>query len=350
MARAESMNAPLRGFKRIAVLRLSSIGDIVLTLPVVQALRTAYPEAELHYWVKEEYQDLVRFHPAVNHVRALEKDARRIEDLVSMSSELEDCDLIVDLHGSVRTRILTFRQKAPVLRSPTHRFTRERWVRAKWSRPAPAPHASERYAAALIPLGLRAPDLPSLHAGSEAEAWADQWFAAAAFSQRPLALAPGAQHATKCWPEASWLDLARRATVANRPLVVFSTPAEKRAFRVFADYIDALPGARWVLEPLARVAALLTGCAAAVTHDSGIMHLSAARGLSVVALFGSTSPVLGFAPSGLNHHVLGHELPCRPCTVHGREACPLGHFRCMLGLSVDEVWQATELSLEASVT
>ena len=56
-----------------------------------------------------------------------------------------------------------------------------------------------------------------------------------------------------------------------------------------------------------------------------------------MALFGSTSPVLGFAPVGEGHAVLCRELPCQPCTVHGRERCPLGHFRCMTSIGVDEV-------------
>lgn len=333
---------PPGGFRRIAILRLSSIGDVVLTLPVVQALRAAFPAAELHYWVKEEYQDLVRFDPAIAHVRVLERDARKLEDLISMSAELEDCDLIVDLHASLRTRVLTFRQKAPVLVAPTHRWLRERWVRAKWSRPAPAPHALERYASALAALRVSAPGLPELHAGAEAEAWAAAFIAERGLERRPLALAPGAQHATKCWPEASWVALTEQAAAAGVPLLVFSTPSEKRALSALARAIESNPMAVWVTEPLARAAALLSHAAAAITHDSGLMHMAAARGLRLVALFGSTSPVLGFAPSGPGHRVLGRDLPCRPCTVHGREACPLGHFRCMRDLEVGEVWQAAQ--------
>ena len=102
---------PEGGFRRIAVLRLSSLGDVILALPVVEALARAWPEAALEFWVKEEYAGVLRAHPALKHVRALERDARKLEDLVSMSAELEDCDLIVDLHDSLRTRLLSFRQR-----------------------------------------------------------------------------------------------------------------------------------------------------------------------------------------------------------------------------------------------
>ncbi len=331
---------PSGGFREIAVLRLSSLGDVVLTLPVVHALKAAWPDARLHYWIKEEYADLVRHDPAIAHVRVLEKDARRLEDLVSMSAELESCDLIVDLHGNARTRVLTVRQAAPVLRAPSQRWLRERWVRARWSRPRPADPATRRYAAALAPLGLAAGDVPVLHAGAAAEGWADDWLAAWGPASRPVALCPGAKHATKRWPEARWCELDAALAAAGESRLVFTTEAERRALPRFAGRIAADPGARWVTEPLPRMAALLAHASAAVTHDSGLMHLAAARGLRVVALFGSTSPVLGFAPRGEGHAVLYRNEPCQPCTLHGREACPLGHFRCMNGIAVDDVLAA----------
>src|SRR5262249_19592393 len=153
--------------------------------------------ARIDYWTKEEYADVVRFDPAIAHVRRLERDARRPEDLVSMSAELEDCDLIVDLHQSARSRVLTFRQKAPVLRAASFRLRRARWVHARWSSPLPTPHALERYAAALAPLAIAADGVPRVAAGEEAEGWAAGWLAAWNPPGTPLALCPSARHATK---------------------------------------------------------------------------------------------------------------------------------------------------------
>src|SRR5258705_17613 len=217
---------PAGGFRDIAVLRLSSLGDVILTLPAVRALKRAFPAARISYWTKQEYAGVLAHEPAIAHLRLLEPDARRLEDLVSMSAELEGCDLIVDLHGSLRTRLLCFRQRAPVVRAAAARLLRARWVHARWSRPRPAPHALERYAAAL----------------------------------------------------------------------------RSRA-------------------------------AAGVSGDRGLMPLAAARGLPVVALFGSTAPELGFAPAGAGHEVLCRHEPCQPCTLHGRERCPRRHFRCMEGIT-----------------
>src|SRR5207247_6299473 len=143
------------------------------------------------YWTREEYQDLVRFDSAIAHVRVLERDARRVEDLVSMSAELEDCDLIVDLHAVPRTRLLTFRQQAVVVRSGTWRLRRSRWVHARWSRPRPVPPALERLASALRPLGLRTTELPRVEAGEEAERWAEAWMGEWRPGRAPVALCPG---------------------------------------------------------------------------------------------------------------------------------------------------------------
>jgi heptosyltransferase-2 len=341
---------PPGGFREIAVLRLSSLGDVVLTLPVVHALASAWPGAALHYWVKEEYADLVRFDPSVRHVRALERDASRVEDLVSMSAELEDCDLIVDLHGSARTRLLTFRQRAPVLRVRGRRLQRERWVRARWSRPAPLPHATARYAETLAPLGLKPESLPRVHTSAAAHAWARAALAALGGRRGCIALCPGARHATKRWPEERWCELEARLAAGGLARAVLSTPAEQRALPRLAAQVAATAGAGWYTEPLERATAMLGACSLAVTHDSGLMHLAAACGLRVVALFGSTSPVLGFAPSGEGHAVLCRELPCQPCTLHGRERCPLGHFHCMTRITVDEVFDAVGGILERRPT
>jgi heptosyltransferase-2 len=330
---AKPLAVPEGGFREIAVLRLSSLGDVILALPVVHALHAAYPQARLHFWVKEEFASLLHFDPAIAHVRELEKDARRVEDLVSMSAELETCDLIVDLHGNMRTR-------APVLRALSERLLRERWVRARWTQP-PRPHtALARYAAALAPLGLAVPEAPRLVAGEAAEGWAAEWLAGWTESGPLVALCPGAKHTTKQWPQEHWCALDELLSQAGVRRVVFSTAAERRELGDLAARIDADPLSKWCLEPLPRVAALLKHASAAVTHDSGLMHLAAARGTRVVAIFGSTSPVLGFAPAGEGHVVLCRDEPCQPCTVHGRERCPLGHFRCMREIAPAQVLAA----------
>jgi heptosyltransferase-2 len=279
--------------------------------------------------VKEEYAGVVAHDPAIDHVRVLEKDARKIEDVVSMSAELEDADLIVDLHVNGRTRVLTFRQKAPVLRAPSYRLLRERWVRARWTKPKPAPHVTERYAQTVAPLGVAVTGTPRVVCGGEAERWADDWLREWNPSRAPIALCPGAGRFTKRWPEEHWLALDEKLEAAGHARLWFSTEPERWAMPALAGRIEHQAAARWVVQPLPHIAALMSRCSAAVSNDSGLMHLAAARGLRVVAIFGGTVPELGFAPVGEDHAVLVHRVPCQPCSLHGLEKCPKGHFRCM---------------------
>jgi ADP-heptose:LPS heptosyltransferase len=334
---------PADGFRSIAVLRLSSLGDVILTLPVVHALARAYPRARIHYWTKEEYADLVRHDPAIAHVRALEPDARRLEDLVSMAAELEDADLIVDLHGNTRTRILTFRQQAPVLRASSFRLRRAAQVHARALRPQPPPSALRRFAHAVAPLGVEVSETPHVHAPVDAEAWAATWLEEWTAGERPVALLPGARHFTKRWPEEHWLALLEDLLSSGCAVVCCSSAAEKSLFPALAERISEAPRARWCTEPLPRLAAVLSRASAAVSSDSGLMHLAAARGARVVALFGSTAPELGFAPAGEGHAVLCRHEPCQPCTLHGRESCPKGHFRCMRLITAEQVREALRL-------
>jgi heptosyltransferase-2 len=336
-AEAKPGRVPPGGFRRITVLRLSSLGDVILALPVAHELARAFPGARLDFWTKEEYADVVRFDPLITHVRSLERDARRVEDLVSMSAELEECDLIVDLHGSLRTRLLTFRQRALVLRAASCRVGRARWVRARWTRPGPVPHALERYAGSLRPIGLASTGAPRVVVDPGAEAWREEWLRSWPDAGRPVALCPGARHATKRWPEEHWLQLHRSLRGRGARLLYLSLESERRSLPALAACAEGDPQVRWCTEPLARMAAALTCCTAAVTQDSGLMHLAAARGTRVAALFGSTSPVLGFAPAGEGHVVLCRNERCQPCTLHGRERCPKGHFDCMRKLEPDQV-------------
>jgi len=332
---SRAIAVPPDGWREIAVIRLSSLGDVVLTLPVIHALRHAYPQAKLHAWVKEEFADVFAHDPAVDHVRVLEKDARKIEDLVSMSAELESCDLIVDLHASLRARVLTARQSGVVLRVRGQRLTRARWVHARWSRPRRAPHALERYAGTLAPLGLAAPGVPRLSVSADAERWAEDFLRERFGTTSVVGFCPAARHFTKRWPEEHWLDLLERMRARGLGVLAFSLPREKAATPALAAAVEGR-GA-WCTETLVRQAALLGRLRAVVTGDTGLMHVAAARGARVVAMFGSTSPVLGFAPAGEGHHVLCREEPCQPCTLHGRESCPKGHFRCMRELKPAEV-------------
>src|SRR5262249_41995476 len=128
----------------------------------------------------------------------------------------------------------------------------------------------------------------------------------------------------------------------GRRTMIFTGPRERASLAALDAAARERPDVRWCEAPLSRMAALLGRAAAVVTCDSGLMHVAAARGAKGVAMFGSTSPVLGFTRAGEGHAVLCRNEPCQPCTLHGREQCPLKHFRCMRELKPGDVEAALD--------
>src|SRR6185503_4040985 len=108
----------------------------------------------------------------------------------------------------------------------------------------------------------------------------------------PIAMLPGARHGTKRWPESHWLELHDRLRGAGHRLLYASLASERDQLPGLAARVAADAGSRWCLESLPRIASLLSRAAAAVSSDSGLMHVAAARGTRVVAMFGSTAPEL----------------------------------------------------------
>jgi ADP-heptose:LPS heptosyltransferase len=146
-------------------------------------------------------------------------------------------------------------------------------------------------------------------------------------------LAPGAQHATKCWPAAHWRALAHRLAAEGK-IVAGTGAAHERALLDGAPVIDAF-GA-----PLDVTAALLARAKVVVANDSGLLHLASAAGAPVVGLYGPTVRALGFHPYQARGTVLERPLPCRPCSAHGGAACPRGHHRCLADITPDHVLAA----------
>lgn len=314
---------------KILVIRFSSAGDIILTSPFIRALRRRYPGGEIHYLTKRAFAPLVEHSPHLNRVIAMEPGTG-LGGLARLKSSLirdngGDYDIVFDLHDSLRSRYVRFglgRSVATIVKP-----TLAKWllVRRKVNRLRPIVPIPLRYLAVGAPFGLEDDGLGlELHLGPT--------LAPILPDGRPtIAMAPGARHMTKQWPPEYFVELGRRlASGHGARIVLLGSPDERELAEEIATAIghDAtnLAGRTTFLE----AAAALDAADVAVTNDSAMAHIAAARGRPVVALFGSTVQEFGFAPFRTPSTVVEVEgLPCRPCTTIGREACPLGHFRCM---------------------
>jgi len=322
---------------RVVIVRFSSIGDVLLTTPLVRALRHRHPDAELVFVTKRVMAPLVSDSPHLTRVLALEPGeplrrlARRVRALAPTHG--------LDLHGSLRSTALRALVRTRWAGYRKRRLARTVLVATKldvYGRSLPVP---ERYFAAARRLDVR-PDggPPEFHLAAGARERADAWLADRRLAGAPFAaLAPGAAHATKRWPVRHWSELAGRLRAAGLTPVVVGGPGD----RGIAQQLAAVPSAAGEFS-LQETGALLARASVLVSGDTGVMHMATGVGTPVVALFGPTVARFGFFPYRAPAHVLERPLPCRPCTAMGSSRCPLGHHRCLEEIAAADVVAAVD--------
>ena len=320
----------------VLLVRFSSIGDILLTTPLVRALRRRHPDAQLVYVTKRALTPLVADNPNVSRVVALEP-GEPVTHLAARLRALEPTHGL-DLHGSLRSLALR-----ALLRCRWSGYSKRRLARAVLVRlkrdvfrgRTPVP---ERYFEAARRLGVR-PDAspPEFFLGAAARARVHHWMREHGLKDRPLvALAPGAAHATKRWPIANWVAAAERLRDAGVHLVVVGGPDDRGAAQQLTP-LAALAAGEFTLQ---ETGALLAHARAVVSGDTGVMHMATGVGTPVVALFGPTVEQFGFFPYRARATVLQRDLTCRPCSTMGSARCPLGHHRCLRDIAPAEVTDA----------
>lgn len=313
--------------EKIAVIRFSSIGDIVLTLPVVHALKKEYPHAEIHFVTKSVFQDLLSGESDIDRFHTLEKGA----SLRSLRAELqaEKFDLVVDLHDNQRSRFLTFRLNAPVKRYRKDRLRRILYLFFK-KREIVTP-IWKRYLSAVDNEGVS----PDFHLGLSDKS--RESVASLLPLGEYLVVAPGSTWATKEWPLAKYEELAAQLSVTSFPIVVVGGAKDRAVQEVFQNTL----GER--VTPLAGElsisgsAAVVAGASQILTVDTGMMHIASACDIPAVVLFGSTVQEFGFFPASGEAKVLERDLPCRPCSHTGKKACPKKHHNCMNEIRAEDV-------------
>ncbi|MFB3907827.1 MAG: glycosyltransferase family 9 protein [Candidatus Eisenbacteria bacterium] len=317
--------------RRILLARLHSLGDVVLSTGI--AARVAGVEG-----ARVEILTLPAFRPLFAGL-----PVAAIWDPATLPRKAGSFDRVIDLQASATSRRI-LRGLGPPARCRSRSAAR-RWVVLWGDRPPrPAiPHAVVRYAEAAGMAGEPVSRLrPTVQVTEEEQAEARRRFPAAwERTARPCAaLATGASRAMKRWPEDRFEAVARALEAEGWSTIRLDPPRSGAGRTLGTGQVDAdgygeEPGR--VRAPLGPLKAILARCRALVSNDSGVMHLGAGLGVPVVALFGSTSPVFGFAPLGPRDRVLGRPLECRPCAAHGARFCWLGHRRCLEEIQAGEV-------------
>ncbi len=337
----------MHAFENILVVRFSSLGDVLLTTPVIRGLRQRFPSSRIEALVKREYADVLRFNPHLSGLIEFEESGSGAFSALVAELRRKKFDLIVDLHNSLRSNLLRFHLWRPRrLLFNKHVFRRYMLVRWKRNLYDGIVSVADRYRQAVAGLGI-----PDDGRGLDLQLPPEAVSAVRVRMERMhierhhpvIGFAPTARHATKRWPPERFV--ASGSALAAEPglkILILGGKEDSEYCGDIAHLINTSTGSK-VAESLSgettllETAAVMDYCDVVLCNDSGLMHLAAARGRPVVALFGSTVREFGFEPYRTAHAIIERSgLECRPCSHIGREACPLGHFRCMVDISSDE--------------
>lgn len=350
-----------REFSRILLIKPSALGDVVHTLPVLAKLRARYPQARIDWLITPENAEVVRYHPALSNVvlfarRDFSKRGHRWRAFLSFFDLLKQIrnaryDLVIDLHGQVRSAFFSLISGAPVrigfdrpikrgltvstehdLRNiPNHgwRGAREGSWLAYTHRiriPTLDVHAIDRYlwVGGLLGFDANPPDL-SIHLSAQTIEKVDRLLEenGVTDSQPLIVLVPGTIWETKHWTIEGFAGVARQFLQEGFAVALAGTARDQQRCRQIAAAAPGVANLCGKTTP-ADLAGLIGRAEVAVTNDSGSMHVAASLGKPMVSVFGPTNPV-HIGPYERPESVVRVDLPCSPCNYRRLSQCPFDH-------------------------
>lgn len=330
--------------KKILIIRFSSIGDIVLTSPVIRCLKKQL-KAEVHYLTKQSYYDVLKANPYLDKIYVIKKE---ITELIP-ALQKEQYDYLIDLHKNLRSLHLRLRLNVKTFAFDKINFQKWLMVGFKINR-LPKIHIVDRYIETVYALGVQN-DKQGLDyfIPPEDEIVLDDFFQKH-LSHHPIsndeqqitnqqltinhpytAFVIGAAHKTKRLPIDKIISLCQKM---KGIVVLLGGPDEAKEgaeiVRAAGNHIINTCG----ILTLNQSASLVQQATKVITHDTGLMHIAAAFQKEIISIWGNTIPEFGmypYYPPGieLDTTIQVHGLSCRPCSKIGFQKCPKGHFQCM---------------------
>jgi heptosyltransferase-1 len=362
-----------RNFRRILLIKLSALGDVVHTIPVLNRLRRRYPAAQIDWLLTPALAEMLKDHPGISRVLLFDREKwlapwSALASIGRLAAKLRaaDYDLVIDMHGQFRTALLTLATGAPV-RIGFDRPRREVWSASGRTLPAEARrhawkgaregswlaythhiaiptldvHAIDRYLSISPMLGLDQgePDF-SFPISTVADHRVERMLGDS--GRRLLTIAPGTVWETKHWRSEGFAEVARHFLRRGFAVALIGSDREHdicHAVAAAAPGVIDLSG-QTTLSDLAALTRRSTIC---LTNDSGPMHLAVALNRLVVSVFGPTDEIW-IGPYRRPNAVLRANLPCAPCYLRVLRRCPNDHA-CMTAITAPMVIDRLEMSL-----
>lgn len=321
---------------KILVIRFSSIGDIVLTTPVIRCLKNQIEDAEIHVLTKKKFANLYKTNPYINKVYEYDDSLKKnIEEL-----KLENYDYIVDLQKNKRSVRVRKALNCPCSSFPKLNFKKFLLTAFKINM-MPDIHIVDRYFKAVEKLGVNN-DYQGLDFFISEKNNYPTTELPVNFQNAYHAFVIGGTYKTKILPAVKIVEVIKRL---NEPVILLGGPEDvERANEIISAVSDS---EFQVLSLVGKInleqsASVVKNAKSVLTNDTGLMHIAAAFHKNIVSVWGNTVPELGMYPylpkeSEKCHIVECKDVRCRPCSKLGFKECPKKHFRCMMDIDVERV-------------
>lgn len=330
----------LPGLKKFLVIQTAFIGDVVLATALVEKLHAHYPDSRIDFLLRKGNESLLRNHPIIQQIYIWDKKGGKYRDLFRILKQVrsERYDHVINVQRFAATGILTALSGAGETigfdKNPFSRFFSKR-IAHRISDAAHPLHETERNQALIHHLTNSLPAKPRLYPAAE------DFEKVAPFKNRPyLCIAPASVWFTKQYPAAKWAALIDRLDTAWNVYLIGgpSDTALAESIREACSSSGRIENLCGKLN-LLQSAALQRDALRNLVNDSAPMHFASSQNAPVTAIYCSTVPDFGYGPLSDDSAIVQTTkfLSCKPCGLHGRAACPEGHFKCALTIRDEQI-------------
>ena len=318
---------------KFLIIRFSSIGDIVLTTPVIRCLKKQLPDAEVHFLTKELFATIVENNPYIDRVHSL---AHSWETVVHELKQ-ENYDYIIDLHHNLRT--LRLKKELGIRSFPFNKLNIQKWIytNLKWNM-MPDLHIVDRYMKTVESFGIKN-DEEGLDYFVPSKDEVKQKDIPASHQAGYIGIVIGAAHNTKKLPVEKLKELCSQI---EHPIILLGGKEDNESGKQMTAVDPIRIYNACGKFNLNESADLVRKAKLIITHDTGLMHIAAAFKKKIISVWGNTVPEFGMYPYYGKYQIQNERfeingLRCRPCSKIGYAKCPRGHFKCMKQIKTDAI-------------
>lgn len=311
--------------KKILIIRLSSLGDVLLTTPVVRSIKKKHPDLLINFLIKENFQDAVKLNPNLDKIIIYEDSEVFLDQL-----KLNDYDMIIDLQNNLRSKKIVKKLELPTYKFVKPNLEKFLLVHFKINLLKDAKPIPVRYADTIPELKLDDYG-PELFIPESSQSDLDN-------QHNNIGFCPGAVHFTKRWPLEYFAELGNKLSNEKYQIVILGGESDRS---ICSDLQKLIPNSIDLSNnnDLFQTAAHMKNCKLIICNDSGLMHTATSLNIPVISIFGSTVKEFGFAPYKSENLIIEDStLSCRPCSHIGRKKCPKKHFNCMTKTTAEIVY------------